>query len=55
MLQNIHLRGRYLLKFQLPREMAEAELGEALPPPCKEVQFFYLGVMFLTDPKVKKQ
>lgn len=29
MLQNIHLRGRYLLKFQLLREMAEAEWGLA--------------------------
>lgn len=25
MLHSIHLRGRYLLKFQLLREMAEAE------------------------------
>lgn len=29
MLHNIHLRGRYLLKFQLLREMAEAERGLA--------------------------
>lgn len=53
MLHNIHLRGRYLLKFQLLREMAEE--SEALPLPCEEVQFFYLKLVFLTCPKVKKQ
>lgn len=50
---NIHLRGRYLLKFQLPREMAEAEPGLAFA--VQRGAVFYLGVMFLTCPKVKKQ
>lgn len=29
--------------------------SEALPLPCKEVQFFYLKLVFLTSPNVKKQ
>lgn len=51
MLRNINLRGRYLLKFQLRREMSEAELGLAFT--AERGEFFYLGVMFLTYPKVK--
>lgn len=50
---NIHLRGRYLLKFQLPREVAEAE--RSLTFAAQRGAVFYLGVMFLTCPKVKKQ
>lgn len=51
MLRNINLRGRYLLKFQLWREMSEAELGLAFT--AERGELFYLRVMFLTYPKVK--
>lgn len=41
MLHNIHLRGRYLLKFQLLREMAEAEGGLAFALQGDAFFFFF--------------